>query len=152
MTKTYKELVENNQLIRPQGYERESSDCTIRAFALVSNIPYEEVHKEFEKKGRKRGRGFHIVTTKLKNKRSFKYKREKMDIKKLCKHFGLECKQIARSGTVNRLIKKYPIGNIYCVKRGHCFGIINGNVTDGTSKASLLHNAWLIKQELGEKE
>lgn len=135
--------------IRPQGYENERADCTIRAFALIGNVLYEEVHKKFADKGRKAGRGFHIVTTKLKKRRSFKYRRDKMDIKKLCKDFNLECRQISRSGTVNKLIKKYPQGNIYCVKRGHCFGVINGNITDGTSLNSRIQNAWLVwKKEL----
>lgn len=140
--------IETQTEIRPKAYESERADCTIRAFVLVTEIPYQEVHDYFENKGRKKGNGFHIQTTRLKQKdKRFHRRRKQVKIPQLAKHFGYNVKQVARSGTPNKLIKRYPKGKIYCVQRGHCFAIIDGIIKDGTSYNSILHNAWLVTKE-----
>lgn len=133
------------QLIRPTEYKNERADCTIRAFVLVTEIPYEKVYEYFENKGRKKCKGFHIQTTDIKKyDKKYNTRTKKVKIPEIAKYFGYTAKQIARSGTSNKLIKRYPKGKIYCVKRGHCFAIIDGIIKDETSYNSILKNAWLI--------
>lgn len=63
---------------RPEGFENEKRDCTVRTLSLVSNIPYEKVHFAFMKVGRKDGHGI----------------RGKNVIQKVCKILNIKAKPI----------------------------------------------------------
>lgn len=42
---------------KPMGFEHETNDCTVRALACCTGIPYSEAHAHCKAKGRKDGRG-----------------------------------------------------------------------------------------------
>ena len=116
------------EINRPEGFENEKQDCAVRALSLAGNIPYEKSHDAFEQLGRKFGHG--IKSNEV--------------LQKVCKILKLEARQIKRSGSVNKLIRKYPHGNIYCRKRNHAFAVINGVAHDLESNNSHVKGAWII--------
>ena len=121
----------NNEYNRPQGFEKEKLDCTVRAFSLTSNLSYEKVHEVFKANGRKEGKRFFVDKV----------------IKKICEELNLEIKLVKRSGTVSKFIKLFPKGNYYCIKRGHAFAVIDGVAHDLTRPHSIIRYAWLIKKK-----
>ena len=122
---------------RPIGYENEYRDCTVRALAVVSDLPYSEVHKAWEEVGRKDGHA----------PKNFENQHK---LQKACKILNLEAKQVKRHGTVKNFIIKYPTGNYFCIKRGHAFAIINGKVFDLNNLNSYLQGAWLINKGVAQ--
>ena len=119
--------------IRPDGFEGERSDCTVRALSSVTKIDYATVHKVLTQAGRKRGRGINFrfvaddVFTSL-NLNSWKVKSEK-----------------TKTITVDKFVKKYPKGRFLCLKRGHAFPIINGEYYDVKSKNVRIIIAWKLE-------
>ena len=113
---------------RPQGFEKETRDCTIRALSLVANLPYMRVHSAFKEMGRKDGHG--IIVNKV--------------LQRVFKMLKLEAKQIKRSGSVNKLIRDNPKGNIFCLKRAHAFALIDGVTHDLDEPNSHIKGAWII--------
>lgn len=114
--------------LRPEGFESEKRDCTVRALSLAGNIPYLEVHEAFKLEGRKDGHK--IVAEKV--------------LHKVCKRLNIAAKQVKRHGTLGRFIKLFPEGNYYCHKRGHAFAVINGVSHDNDNLNSLIKGAWRI--------
>lgn len=122
---------------RPEGFENECKDCTVRAMSLVANIPYSIVHSAFEKSGRKNKHGFHMKSG---------------GIHKVCKVLGIEAKQVKRHGSLIGFINKFPKGRYLCVKRGHAFAVIDGVVHDEDKMHSQIKGAWLITNHNNCKE
>ena len=116
---------------RPEGFRNETKDCTVRALSLAGNLPYEKVHEAFKKYGRRDGHGI----------------ASKYIFKKVCKTLNLKTKNIQRSGTVRKLIKRYPKGNIFCLMRGHAFAVIDGVSHDVYSDGCRIREAWIINIE-----
>jgi hypothetical protein len=116
---------------RPQGFEHENSDCSIRAVSLVLNIPYEKVHEAFKKAGRKDHRGIYI----------------KNIMYKVYNLLNVEAKLIKRSGTAYKLSLEHPTGKILCSKRGHMFAIIDGVLHNETKSSSIIRGAWILKSK-----
>jgi hypothetical protein len=117
---------------RPNGYEHENRDCTVRALSLASNIPYEIVHAAFKKYGRKDKHGFHT----------------KKKLRKVCKELHLNFKQIKRHGTVQKLLDTNKTDNLFCTVRGHAFTIIKGVAHDLTNTNKHIDGAWVITNNL----
>ena len=117
---------------RPEGFEQERRDCTVRALSLVANISYEKVHNAWENAGRKNRKG--IVARKV--------------LQKVCKSLNLEAKQVKRSGTLKKLIVQYPEGKLFCLKRGHAFALIDGVIHDENRLSSHIKGAWLISRKV----
>jgi hypothetical protein len=115
-------------IIRPEGFQKETRDCTVRALSLVTNLPYASVHLAFQQAGRKDKHRFCIESS----------------FQKVCKSLNLQAKQIKRSGSVKKLIRQYPAGRILCAIRGHCFALINGVTHDCNSESCHITGAWLI--------
>lgn len=113
---------------RPEGFQHEGKDCTVRAMSLVTNIPYEKVHSAFKLCGRRDGKGTN----------------SRLSMKKVCKILNVKSKMIKRSGSVRKLIGLYPKGNIFCTKRGHAFPVIDGVPHDVDTLGSHIKNAWII--------
>lgn len=113
--------------IRPNGFENESRDCTVRALSLASNLPYEKVHKAWELVGRREKHG--IVA--------------KRYMQKVCDILGIDAKQVRRSGTLNKLKAKFNKGKYFCLKRGHAFAVIDGVAHDVDGNVHI-KGAWLI--------
>jgi hypothetical protein len=117
---------------RPEGFRNETKDCTVRALSLAANLPYEKVHEAFKKYGRKDGHAMHNT---------------RCNFKKVSKLLNLETRNIQRSGTVRKLIKRYPKGNIFCLMRGHAFAVIDGVSHDVYSDGCRIREAWIINLE-----
>lgn len=47
--------------LRPEGYETETNDCTVRALACAFGLPYSQAHAYLESHGRRKGRGTSCV-------------------------------------------------------------------------------------------
>lgn len=43
--------------LKPEGFEHEHNDCSVRTLSLVAEIPYLAVHSAFKEAGRKDGHG-----------------------------------------------------------------------------------------------
>lgn len=114
---------------RPVGFSHEQRDCVVRSLSLCANIPYEDVHYEFMLRGRKDGH---------------RLKKAEENCKKVFANLGLSAKQVKRSGTLRSLIKKQPVGNLFCLMRGHAFCVLNGVAHDVKSENVLILKAWLI--------
>lgn len=118
----------NNVYQRPEGYEKEKKDCTVVALSLASNIPYDKVHTAFKQLGRKDGQSV----------------RSSSIMKHIFILLNIKAKKVMRSGSVNKLIKKHPKGNLYCIKRKHAFTIIDGVTHNLDRPNSHVMGAWLI--------
>lgn len=118
--------------MRSIGYTHEHNDCTVRALSVAANIPYEQCHEAFKHYGRKDKHGLTNI---------------KKIFPKVCHRLGLKSRQVARSGTINKLVKKYPTGRIYCTMRGHAFCIVDGVPHDVKSKNCRIKTAWIITDE-----
>ncbi len=120
--------LDNHKYGRPEGFENEERDCTVRALSLAGNIQYENVHKAFEINGRK---DRHCVMI-------------EPILHKVCKLLNLKAKQVKRSGTLKKFINQFPKGNYFCIKRGHAFAVIDGVSHDEDLMNSHIQGAWLI--------
>lgn len=114
---------------RPQGFEKEHNDCTIRAISLATNKPYKDVHAILKQHGRKdRHRiNFRNIATSVFN------------------DLNVAIDLVGYRGTVNSVVKRYPKGHLLCLKRGHAFTVIDGVAHDLPSMNCRIIRAWLIK-------
>ena len=119
-----------NERERPERFSKERSDCTVRALTTVSGLPYDQVHEAFRIAGRKDRRGV----------------KAKKVIQKVCRILNLKAIQVQRSGSVRKLIKRYPVGSLFCTMRGHAFPVIDGIIKDWVSPFVHLRGAWLISK------
>ena len=113
---------------RPEGYEKERRDCTVRALATASKIPYEQVHSAWKLCGRK-------------DKCTV---RTKPRFQKVCKLLNIKAKQVKRHGTVEKLVRQFPKGRLFCTKRSHAFAVTDGIAHDLDRIKSHIQGAWLI--------
>jgi uncharacterized protein YbaR (Trm112 family) len=116
-------------ITRPDGFNHEKRDCTVRAFSLATNIEYSIVHETFKIFGRKDKHGVYL----------------KKLMPKICKDLGIEFKMVKRSGTVRKLIAKYPQGNFVCTVAHHAFPIIEGVPHDLKSLNQRILQAWWVR-------
>ena len=114
---------------RPEGYEKECRDCSVRALALAANMPYKDVHAAFKAAGRPDKHGIKV----------------KKVLQKACKMLNLEAKQVRRSGSLTKLKEEYPNENIYVLMRAHAFPVIKGVAHDVNVNAHI-KGAWIIKR------
>lgn len=114
--------------IRGEEFKNECRDCTVRALAVATDLPYSKVHDAWAEVGRKNKHG--IVAEKY--------------LQKVCKILNVKAKQVKRHGTVKSLIKKFPVGKLYCHKSRHAFAIVDGTTYDLNSLDSHVKGAWLI--------
>lgn len=119
------------EIKRPQGFENECRDCTVRALSLASNIPYEKVHEVFKKHGRKNRCGIYV---------------EKV-IHSVCKDLNIIAKQVKRSGSLHRFLKEHPKGNYFCTNHNHAYTVIDGVAHDVKSEWVHIKAAYLIIKE-----
>ena len=120
---------------RPNGYEEETNDCVVRALTLITNMPYPQIHKAWENAGRKSKHG-------VKARKVFQ---------KVCKELELEAKQVKRSGSLKKLIEKYPKDKLFCLKRGHAFALIYGIPYGEHNLKTHIKGAWIVIKKLEMK-
>jgi len=125
--------------------KKQRADCVIKALSYSGNITYEESYNILKSLGRKDNCG--TVFSKFKyNGITYNSRRSNaINPQQMFKLAGLNAKQVARSGSVNKIIKKYPYGRFFCVKRGHAFALIDGIICDNqTSPYSHINFAWRL--------
>jgi len=104
----------------PSHY-KERRDCSVRAVSRALQIEYEEAHELCKKAGRPNGKGFHPFRLLGLNECNRIKESAVINDKKLVYHDRIK-------KTIKTFIKENPIGTFICVKRGHAFTIINGEI------------------------
>ena len=100
----------------------EANDCVVRAFSIVLDKPYNEVHAQCEKHGRKFGKGTYPHT-----------QRKVANDNGMTEIYEKELHKLSPSGenpTVLQFLKAYPTGKYYVCRSGHAFAIIDGVIHD----------------------
>jgi hypothetical protein len=121
---------------RPEGFEHERNDCTIRAVATIGKLDYKAVHKVFKIAGRKDNHGISFYL-------------HAQEIFGALELFTYKIRQ-KKKVTVKKFIKRHPKGRFLCHKRSHLFCVIDGQAFDCRSLNDRIINAWQIrlKEEL----
>ncbi len=116
------------------GLSGETNDCTVKALALATGIPYEEAHTDLARRGRKRGKGTNFF-----------------DVTEAIKARGFEIARVSPESFIRRYPKSHQIlqnitthhperfsrvwrdGHTYLASvGGHCLTIVNGVTHDWT--------------------
>lgn len=100
----------------------EHGDCSVRAVALTTNVPYETAHIALRVAGRRNRRGA-FENQIIKATRSLGYTVDPKVIPKQSNGSLYTAKTIGRV---------YPTGNYLVYTRGHVFALVNGSVLDWT--------------------
>ena len=99
------------EFVGRSDYE-ERNDCVVRAFSVVANKPYVEVHTDFKKAGRKtKCRTRHSVVFKMADKYKFDKVRCRMTVKRFLDDVA-------------------HIKGVAAHISGHMFAVVNGEVAD----------------------
>ena len=98
----------------------EGADCTVRATAAATGLPYKKVHEAFAKAGRKKGRGCNHYTQEI-AWRILGYTAETTGHKAKAKTLG----------TLQRLLEKYDdTAPLLVYTRGHLTAFVNTRCTE----------------------
>jgi hypothetical protein len=113
---------------------KDSACCIVKSIAIAFNIPFTKAHEICKEAGRKINRGFHMepILPHL-AKRGFKFKRYRLGRKGM---------------TIRKFIEKNPIGLFICIRRGHAFALIHGDVNDTiqNSERHIIQKAWEVQR------
>ena len=114
--------------------EHEQNDCTVRALAISTESPYHDAYMILSNFGRKPNRGTSI--------RKF-FKNNRIVLNKVFTKLKFR-KQI----TLNKFVKKYPIGTFYVRKTRHVFVVKDGVAIDMTKPKTFcrLTDAWEVTE------
>ena len=91
----------------------EKRDCSVRAAATASGLPYEQVHAVFTKHGRKPKRGTPTAVSIDAHKEMFKSEPQR-----------------GERVTVAEFVRRNPIGRYVLHVRGHALAVVDGAVHD----------------------
>lgn len=99
------------------GFTNEKNDCTVRAYAIMRNIPYIQAHGIFYLAGRRPKRGTNV-------------------------HYAIYNKEFVRLNrpnmTVKRFIEFYASTGRWIIQiRGHVFAVVDGCIQDQNPMANL---------------
>ena len=108
----------------------ERADCAVRAVTAVTNIPYDTVHEQFAKGGRKsRGRSANGLA------------------EKICVRLGfvLEPWEVTAK-TIRTLERELPAKGHFLIEvRGHMLAVINGKTVDWSAgRQHHIQNVWRV--------
>jgi len=99
-------------------YAGENNDCTVRALAAVSGIPYGAAHRSAELVGRKRNHGLCALQIDLLLGSKFaNYKVERV--------FGT-----LSLLTIAQFAAMHPTGRYYVLVTGHALALVDGHIVD----------------------
>lgn len=114
--------------------EHEQNDCTVRALAISTESPYHDAYMILSSFGRKPNRGTSI--------RKF-FKNNRIVLNKVFTKLKFR-KQI----TLNKFVKKYPVGTFYVRKSRHVFVVKDGVAIDMTKPKTFcrLTDAWEVTE------
>jgi hypothetical protein len=106
----------------------DKAQCAIKGLVVASGLSYEIVDQAFLDCGRKRKQRTSINI-----------------IKKVLKKLNLSSIPVKRSGSLEGFIRKFPKGSYYCIKRGHAFAVVDGEVYNERKMGSHIKCAWRIE-------
>ena len=114
--------------------EHELNDCTVRALAITTESSYHDAYMILSSFGRKPNRGTSI--------RKF-FKNNRIVLNKVFTKLKFR-KQI----TLNKFVKKYPVGTFYVRKTRHVFVVKDGVAIDMTKPKTFcrLTDAWEVTE------
>lgn len=98
----------------------EHNDCAVRAASLAANVPYQDVHKLFEAKGRIRHRGT-------------KWETLRQAVTELGGTLATQAMAVRYSvqrQTLAAWLRDHPRGRYLVCRSGHAFAVIDGVVHD----------------------
>ena len=99
----------------------ERRDCTVRALAIVADLPYQEAHSMLKNSGRRDGHKFGMVNwMSARATGTALYCVGKFKISRV---WGL-------GSNVGPFLAKELPGRYMVIVRGHCFAVINGTALD----------------------
>lgn len=101
------------------GRRNENNDCTVRAVAIVTGLPYDQVHAAFSQAGRKHRRGCRRSVT-----------------EQACKSLGYAMKSVAhesRTAVTIEREKRLQTGRYIIGMTAHLAGMIDGKLIDWTA-------------------
>lgn len=102
------------------------ANCTVKAFASVTEITYTLAEGIAGEAGRIGGRKF---------KSSLLIEEAKKQ--------GFTFKKLRFAGkTINKFVAQYPDGRFYARKKGHAFSVVDGVVNDKTAMGSIVLDVW----------
>jgi len=113
---------------RPDEFNYERNDCTVRAYSNAAHISYQDAHNELASLGRKVGKGF------------------RFSILAELKGWKVVPRPHMTAETFVRSIALY--GNWIVRIKGHVFAVVNGEIQDIYPAASLkchVLQAWLVE-------
>lgn len=90
------------------SHPREKLDCTVRAYSIALEIPYDYAHSILKSSGRKDRHRFNSCGA-------------------YTRRIGKSCK---RSGSVGKFLRDNPIGRFILQVRGHVFAVVDGTPHD----------------------
>ena len=118
----------------------EKDDCVVRAFSIVLDRPYNEVHSTCEKHGRKFAHG---TSGNIQRTVAQEYGMVEVTWKEL-----RALSSSALYPTVLQFLKAFPKGRYYVCRDGHAFAIIDGVIHDwarGTGIRSRIIRCFKVK-------
>lgn len=116
--------------------EKETNDCTVRAFANALNISYEDAHQFMSQYcGRRRGKGIKGSVLKA----LFETKKDVIR-----KRFGVGIWDVNNVNTINNLIKNKPNGTYYVLVRSHATAVVKGRLIDTVAKNWRIKKCWEV--------
>lgn len=128
----------NSTAYSAQGFPFEKLDCSVRALAVASDMPYADAHALFKQAGRKDKRG---TPTQVSVRVHAGLGYEKLALYRDAP--GI----IAVFPTLAQFIRTHRRGRFILHRRGHAFALINGVVHDwsnGTGARSRIKVAWRV--------
>lgn len=111
---------------------RQKNDCTVRALALVRDLPYDEAYELLKDAGRQCSRGFVFAT----------WISKQAGIRKI----SFPAIRGQRRMTPSEFVIKHPQGRYICKVAKHVFAVIDGVVHDDFENAPdrCVYTAWQI--------
>jgi len=113
--------------------DEERNDCTVRALAISTDMPYHKCYMVLANFGRKPNRGTNI-------RKFFKNNRTVF-------HCSFTKLKFRKAITLNKFIKKYPEGTFYVRKSKHVFVVKDGVAIDMSKPKTYcrITDAWEVK-------
>lgn len=113
--------------------ENERNDCTVRALAIATNCPYHDCYMLLANFGRKPNKGTNIRKFFKNNRSVFGHAFNKLKFRKPI--------------TLNKFVKKYPIGTYYVRISRHVFVVKDGVAIDMERPKTYcrITDAWEVK-------
>lgn len=119
---------------RPDEFNFESNDCTVRAITVAFKMPYCDTHRMLAKWGRVQRRGIYLS----------QFMKQTPVINEQ-KHIHKTCFM-----TILSFVKKFPKGTYLCRKSRHAFAIIDGIVYGETKLRSIITDYWIVGEEVDQ--